>query len=63
MASTGRRDSRTLSRTMVRMFTKLSLRSREAMLITQATTVPNTVAMAAPLIPRAGKPKWPPINR
>ena len=30
---------------------------------THATTVPNTVAMAAPVIPSAGNPKWPLISR
>ena len=35
----------------------------ETMLITHATTVPNTVAMAAQVIPSAGNPKWPLISR
>lgn len=34
-----------------------SLRNRDRMLITQAITVPITVAIAAPRMPSAGKPQ------
>ena len=41
---------------------KLSLRIIDAILMPQATTVPITVAMAAPLTPMGAKPKWPKIR-
>ena len=49
--------------TIYGMLTKLSFGNSEQTLMTHATTVPNTVAIAAPWIPSAGNPRWPLISR
>ena len=42
---------------------KESFRNSDITLIVHPTTVPSTVASAAPRIPSLGKPRWPPIKR
>ena len=45
------------------MLTNVSPRTTDSVLMMQAITVPNTVAMAAPRIPSSGKPQFPPMRK